>query len=118
MSVKSPRARTPIITIGKRRIGSDYPPLVVADIGINHEGSMAKAKRMVRDAAKAGAECVKFQAHVVEDEMVPVAKKIIPGHATESIWDIMKKAAFSEREDRELKRYTENGRESIQDRLG
>jgi sialic acid synthase SpsE len=42
---------------------------------------MAKAKRMIRDAHKAGAECVKFQAHVVDDEMVPIAKKIIPGHA-------------------------------------
>lgn len=95
------------IQIGKRRIGLDYQPFVIAEIGINHNGSMAKAKRMVKDAAKVGAECVKFQAHVVEDEMVPVAKKIVPGHAKESIWDIMKKAAFSERQDKELKGYVE-----------
>jgi len=95
------------IQIGKRRIGSDYKPFVIAEIGINHNGSMSKAKQMIKDASKAGAECVKFQAHVVEDEMVPVAKKIIPGHAKESIWDIMKRAAFSEKQDRELKKYTE-----------
>src|SRR3989338_6345581 len=95
----------PSMTIRGRRIGSDYPPLVIAEIGINHEGSMAKAKRMVRDARKAGTECVKFQVHVIEDEMVPVAKKIVPGHTKESIWDIMRRCAFSESQDRELKRY-------------
>lgn len=96
------------IKIGKRKIGPDFQPFVIAEIGINHEGSMAKAKQMVRDAAKAGAECVKFQCHVVEDEMIPVAKKIVPGHAKESIWDIMKKCAFSEKQDRELKKYVES----------
>jgi N-acetylneuraminate synthase len=96
------------IKMNSRKIGTDFPPFVIAEIGINHEGSMAKAKQMIRDAAKAGAECVKFQCHVVEDEMVPVAKKIIPGHAKESIWDIMKKCAFSEKQDRELKKYVES----------
>jgi N-acetylneuraminate synthase len=40
--------------------------------------------------------------------MVPVAKKIVPGHAKESIWDIMKKCAFSKQEDKELKKYVES----------
>ncbi len=99
---------TNYVTIGKRKIGSSFPPLVIAEIGINHEGSILKARRMIRDAYLAGAECVKFQCHIVEDEMVPIAKKIIPGHAKESIWDIMKKCAFSERQDRELKKYVES----------
>ncbi|OJI07368.1 polyhydroxyalkanoate biosynthesis repressor PhaR [bacterium CG10_46_32] len=95
------------INIGSRKIGPRHAPFVIAEIGINHEGSMAKAKRMIRDAAKAGAECVKFQAHVISDEMVPVAKKVIPGNAKESIWDIMSRCAFSEKQDHELKAYTE-----------
>lgn len=97
----------PCIQVSSRRIGMDYQPFVIAEIGINHEGSMVKARRMIRDAAKAGAECVKFQTHVVEDEMIPAAKKIIPRHAKESIWDIMKRCAFSESQDRELKKYVE-----------
>jgi N-acetylneuraminate synthase len=97
----------PYITIGKRRIGEDYPPFVIAEIGINHEGSMAKAKQMVRDAKAAGAECVKFQSHVIEDEMIPEAKKVVPGNATVSIWDIMVRCAFNEKQERELKRYVE-----------
>lgn len=96
------------IEIGGRKIGVDYPPFVIAEIGINHEGDMSKAKQMVDDAYAAGAECVKFQSHVIEDEMVPVAKKVIPGHTTESIWDIMKRCAFSEDQERELKEYVEN----------
>jgi len=42
------------------------PAPVIAEIGINHEGSLEKAIRMVDDAAAAGCECVKFQSHVIE----------------------------------------------------
>lgn len=98
----------PFISIAGRKIGPDYQPLVIAEIGINHEGSMKKAKRLVDDAAKAGAEIVKFQSHVIEDEMVEsVAKKIVPGHTTENIWDIMKRCAFSLAQEIELKNYVE-----------
>ncbi|MBI2121718.1 MAG: N-acetylneuraminate synthase family protein [Candidatus Sungbacteria bacterium] len=99
--------KNPFIKIGNRKIGRDFPPLVVAEIGINHEGSIAKAKRMIRDAKKSGAECVKFQSHVVEDEMAPAAKKTIPGNAKVSIYEIMERCAFSEKKERELKHYTE-----------
>jgi len=95
------------IQIGKRKIGPSYPPFVIAEIGINHEGSFKKAKKMVYDAYKAGAECVKFQCHIIEDEMAPAAKKTIPGNAKESIWDIMARCALSEIEDAALKKYTE-----------
>ncbi len=97
----------PVIAISGRKIGSAYSPFVIAEIGINHEGSVEKAKKMIDAAAAAGAECVKFQSHVVEDEMVPAAKKTVPGNATVSIWDIMERCALTEDEERELKRYTE-----------
>ncbi len=100
--------KSPYIQIGTRKIGKDFPPFVIPEIGINHEGSFAKAKRMVEDAHGAGAECVKFQCHVIEDEMTPEAKKVIPGNAKESIWDIMERCALSEEEDAELKAYAES----------
>ncbi len=96
------------ISIAGRKIGPDFAPFVIAEIGINHEGSMEKAKQMVDDAAAAGCECAKFQSHVVEDEMTSVAKTVIPGHTTESIWDIMQRCAFSEEQERELQKHTEN----------
>jgi len=92
------------LVIDSRRIGPEQPPLVIAEIGINHEGQIEKAIRMVDDAAAAGAECVKFQSHVIEDEMIP--NDVIPGNAKESIWQIMSRCALSEQEERTLMDYT------------
>lgn len=91
--------------IGNRHIGPGNPPLVVAEIGINHEGDINKAIRMVDDAWNAGAECVKFQSHVVDDEMIP--NDVVPGNADESIWDIMVRCSLSEEEEHQLKAYVE-----------
>ena len=96
----------PELTIGGRRIGKAWPPFVIAEIGINHEGDVSKAVRMIDDAAAAGCECVKFQCHVVEDEMIP--NRVIPGNSSESIWDIMKRCALNEEQELYLKAYTED----------
>src|SRR3954470_20891505 len=94
------------IQIGSRVVSDDTAPMVIAEIGINHEGDPAKARRMIDDAAAAGCECVKFQSHVIEDEMIP--NDVIPGNATESIWDIMKRCALTEDEEIRLKAYVES----------
>ena len=96
----------PTLDIAGRLVGPDHPPLVIAEIGINHEGSLDKAVQMVDDAVAAGCECVKFQCHVIEDEMIP--NDVVPGNADESIWDIMARCALSEPEDRRLKAYVES----------
>jgi len=93
-------------SIQGRAIGAGVAPLVIAEIGINHEGDLGKALRMVDDAKLAGCECVKFQSHVIEDEMIP--NDVVPGNATESIWDIMKRCALNEDEERQLKAYVES----------
>lgn len=94
--------------IGNRKIGEQHDPFVIAEIGINHEGDMRKALQMIDDAYEAGAECVKFQRHVLADEMTSAARKVIPGNATESIWDIMERCALTLDNHRELKRYAES----------
>tara|TARA_R110002073_G_scaffold205294_1_gene364975 strand:- start:8818 stop:9861 length:1044 start_codon:yes stop_codon:yes gene_type:complete len=98
----------PYIKIQNRKIGLDYPPLVIAEIGINHEGSLKVAKKMVDAAARAGAEVVKHQTHIVEDEMSKAAKSVIPGNAEVSIYDIMKRCALNEKDEIELKNYVES----------
>jgi N-acetylneuraminate synthase len=92
--------------LADRPVGSNHPPLVIAEIGINHEGDYEKAIRMVDDAYAAGCECVKFQSHVIEDEMIP--NDVIPGNATESIWDIMTRCALTEEEEIKIKEYVES----------
>lgn len=97
----------PYIQIADRKIGPDYTPLVIAEIGINHEGSLEVAKELVDAAARAGAEVVKHQTHIVEDEMSGAAKKVIPGNADISIYEIMKRCALSEADEIALKKYVE-----------
>jgi sialic acid synthase SpsE len=92
--------------IGSRTVGQEEAPLVIAEVGINHEGDVRKALRMVEDAAAVGAECVKFQSHVVDDEMIP--NDVIPANANESIWDIMVRCALNEDEEREVKAAVES----------
>jgi N-acetylneuraminate synthase (EC 2.5.1.56) len=94
------------ITIGNRKIGPEHPPLVIAEIGINHEGDIKKAMQMISDAWTVGCECVKFQCHIIEDEMIP--NNVIPGNAKVSIWEIMKRCSLSMDEEIELKKYTES----------
>jgi sialic acid synthase SpsE len=93
------------IVINGREIGPDFKPFVIPEIGINHEGDFQKAKKMIEDAKQSGAECVKFQCHVIEDEMIQ--NNVIPANANESIWEIMKRCSFSEEQEIELKEYTE-----------
>lgn len=97
----------PIIKINDRNIGDDYPPLVIAEIGINHNGSLQTAFEMVDAAWKAGAEIIKHQTHIVDDEMSPLAKEIIPGNASNSIYEIMKQCALDEDDELRLKEYVE-----------
>lgn len=99
--------KRPFIKILNRKIGLDFPPLVIAEIGINHEGSFKKAQQMVFDAHAAGAECVKIQTHIVGDEMIPLADKVIPSHTKESIWEIIERCSLSENEERRLKKIVE-----------
>jgi N-acetylneuraminate synthase len=68
---------------------------------------MEKAKKMVKDAADAGVECIKFQMHVIEDEMAPIAKQVVPGHTKESIWEIIEGCALTKENHVELKKYCE-----------
>ena len=98
---------TPEITIAGRKIGPAHPPLVVAEIGINHEGSLAVAKQMVDAAARAGVEVVKHQTHIVDDEMSGAARKVVPGNAEVSIYEIMQRCALSEDDEKRLQEYVQ-----------
>ena len=99
---------TPEIKIAGRRIGPAHPPMVVAEIGINHEGNLKTAFEMVDAAKRAGVEVVKHQTHVVEDEMSGAAKTVVPGNARVSIYEIMERCALSEADERKLKDYVES----------
>ena len=94
--------------IANREVSASAPPLVIAEIGINHGGDLAVAKEMVRLAAHSGCECVKHQTHFVEDEMTEEAKSIFPPNAEISIWDVMADCSLGADGEIELKDYAES----------
>ena len=93
------------IKIEERYIGQAYEPFVIAEIGINHNGEFEKAKKMINDAHSSGAECVKFQCHIIDDEMIK--NDVIPGNTSEQIWNIVERCSFNEEQETELKKLTE-----------
>ncbi|NKB20042.1 MAG: polyhydroxyalkanoate biosynthesis repressor PhaR [Alphaproteobacteria bacterium] len=93
-----------VIEIAGRTIGPDHPPYVIAEVGINHEGEYDKAIELVDAAIGAGAEVVKFQCHITEQEMVPT--DMTPGEiSSEKLWDIIKRCELTADEERRVQQY-------------
>jgi N-acetylneuraminate synthase len=95
------------ITIGNRRVGPGHPCFVLAEIGINHNGDLETAKRLIDAAALAGCDAVKFQKRT-PDVCVPEDQK---GIERDTPWGRMtyleyrKRVEFGEAEYKEIDRY-------------
>jgi sialic acid synthase SpsE len=50
-----------LITIGRRKIGAEYPPYFIADIAANHDGDLNRAYKLIELAKESGADAAKFQ---------------------------------------------------------
>ena len=73
--------------IENRYIGNDFPPVVIAEIGINHNGLLDLAIHLAENAIKSGAEIIKHQTHIADHEMSYEAKKIKPGNSNLNIFE-------------------------------
>ncbi|MFZ3151855.1 MAG: N-acetylneuraminate synthase family protein [Anaerolineaceae bacterium] len=54
------------VTIGNRKVGDGHPAFIIAEIGINHNGSVDIAKQLILAAKEAGVDAVKFQKRTPE----------------------------------------------------
>lgn len=91
--------------ISKRKIGYNHEPVFVAELGINHNGNLKTAFKIVDSAKECGVEILKHQTHVIEDEMSGEAKKVIPGNSDKSIYEIMEGCSLNEKDEKELMDY-------------
>ncbi|GAP18720.1 N-acetylneuraminate synthase family protein [Levilinea saccharolytica] len=95
------------VKIADRWVGEGYPTYVVAEIGINHNGDLELAKRMIQAAKDSGVDAVKFQKRTPE-LCVPEEQK---GQMRETPWgyitylDYRYKVEFGEAEYREIERF-------------
>ena len=66
----------PILNIAGRKIGLNYKPLIIPEMGINHGGSLEVAFKIVDEAKNCGAEIIKHQTILPDEDMSSEAKKI------------------------------------------
>lgn len=81
------------VTLGDREVGAGHPAYIVAEIGINHNGDLDVAKRMIDICVEAGCDAVKFQKRTPE-LCVPAAQRDIP---RETPWGVMSYMEYRER---------------------
>ena len=90
--------------IGNKKIGDKFKPFIICELGINHNGSLMLAKKMVDLACKFGADAVKNQRHILDKEMIPEAKKIKPANADTSIYNVIEKTQKTFDDEKKLKK--------------
>jgi sialic acid synthase SpsE len=92
------------IIINHHKIGNTHPIFIIAEAGINHNGSLTLAKKMVDIAKRAGVSCIKFQTHIADKEMIKT--NIRPGKISKkTLWSIIKNCELSETEELKLQKY-------------
>ena len=94
--------------IGEIAISYQDIPKIIAEIGINHNGSLSEAKRIAEAAINSGAHIIKTQFHLPEEEMSLEAKSTIPSHCSTSIFSIIEDASLSPDDEFCLKEFIES----------
>jgi N-acetylneuraminate synthase len=94
-----------IIEIGKRKIGNGQPVFIIAEAGDNHMGNIKFAIEMVRQAKLCGADCIKFQHHLPDEEMLPDIP--MSDNFKEPLYEFLKKHALTLEQHKKIKEYCE-----------
>lgn len=97
--------------IGAKTIGKNTAPFIIAEAGINHNGEVSLAKKMIAAAKEAGADAVKFQTfrteEFIQDKSELYTYRSQGKEVTESQYEMFKRTEFSEDAWREIKQFCE-----------
>jgi len=91
------------ILINGRPVGPKHPVFIIAEGCDNHLGDIQVAKNMAREAKLAGADAIKFQHHLPDEEMLPDVP--MSDNFEEPLYDFLKKYALTLEQHYELKHY-------------
>lgn len=97
-----------ILRIAGRAVGEGHPVFIIAEVGVNHNGSIAMAKKLIDVAVAAGADAVKFQMCDPKEMVVEDAPKAAYQERTakgESHYDMLERLYFGPGEHKVLKAY-------------
>ena len=95
------------VDLGSLKISSKSKPIVIAEIGPNHNGSLSEAKKLIDLAKKAGCGAVKFQYHLAEHELSSNSS-IIPWTGHNRYEFIKKVQEFKLSDHKKLRDYTKS----------
>ena len=99
------------IIIDKKKINKNSPTYIIAEAGVNHNGSLIKAKKLIDVAANAKADAVKFQTFKTENIIIPKGPKAkyhieTTGNDKSLSWfDLLKSQEISNKMHKELIKY-------------
>ena len=94
------------VVIGGREVGADHPPFIIVEACVNHQGDYEIARKMVYFAHAMGADAIKFQMHILEDEMlrdVPMSDNF-----AEPLWETIDRTNFTTEQHAGLKALCES----------
>ena len=91
------------IRFGGRSIGSGASVFVIAEIGINHNGSVTEAAKLIEAAAECGVDAVKFQSFHADQLLIPSNDRYIQQMGAESAYDLLRRCELSFAEQEKLK---------------
>lgn len=99
------------LRIGNKLVGGKHPCYIIAEIGSNFDGSITKAKKLIKLAKQSGADCAKFQSFLTKELLSPTGfkdKVTFQAKWNKPVWNVYEDAEFPRKWYKELSSYAKN----------